>query len=414
MIADVAKKCNYVLPDGSYRCPRPADPTGRCVLHDPNPGKNQDRVNEAIKLTLEGQLQGISPVVADFRGCHFFGLGPDFRGSYDMRAVFDDAVFHENVNFSNLKFVRCWTFQRSVFKNEVGFSDMPTTGERVLFTEAVFRSDADFSRTVIGGLVDFDRTEFHGKTSFAGTQFQSSVRFLATQFLGEVDFTGANLPKAIRFVRCNFSGVRVLSLHGFPGSYDLHEVTWPKWSPRWLKALGIGRLYIYDEVNGRKSLDVLNAYRRLHKYYYDRSEFDLASEFYVSFMVLKRRAQKARLTRFPSWLTDLFYSLLSRYGESVTRPFLSLVALWLVVPVLLSLAQGESLATVGYWNMFWDNLMASTIYRTQDLINSFSFLSRKIIFVEIILNAILFSMLVLGIRRTFVPKKPLDESQEVS
>jgi hypothetical protein len=159
---------------------------------------------------------------------------------------------------------------------------------------------------------------------------------------------------------------------------------------------------------------MVRIYRKLHESYYNRSEFDnYADEFYVSLMVAKRKATKGN---WAGKFANLIYSVLSRYGQSISRPLIALLVMWAVVPVIL-LWLGIRLEPNGEDVLFrtWEeyfktiqlNFSLSTLVRSSELRPPITSVQNTILLIETFLNALLGSFIGLGIRRKFAPRKPL-------
>lgn len=181
------------------------------------------------------------------------------------------------------------------------------------------------------------------------------------------------------------------------------------------------RIRLLDEDESPRSSKILRFYRDLHKYYYDLSNYSLASDCYVSFMVMKRRTTKRRiLARFFDWC----YEKLSLYGESVLRPVIALFVLWILCTTLLLQmgikfeANGDFIRrslfgkepfflSLDFVKTLFLNFLLSTLLRVGEARPSAVSLQSVIIVVETLLNALLVSFLFIGVRRHFTPKKPI-------
>jgi hypothetical protein len=353
-------------------------------------------------------------------------MGDVFERPINREIDFSRAHFHCVAAFSTTKFNNGCSFEGAIFHAGAHFGRSCVFAQGASFREAEFHESAKFDGVVLSDYAYFFHTTFQPNYphSFTNTKF-AGVNFEGTRFLGMTTFTGCSFSSSsIDIVDCDLAGLRVLDARGAEG-IEYKDVKWPR--KRYLKYLK-GRRIIADEISGAPPLPVLNYYRHLHKYYYDRSEFDVASDFYVSFMVTKRKALKGKhVTKLP----DLVYSWFSRYGESMVRPLIALAAMWLLVPILLlslGIQLDDSLAAPMTHRSLWDtdssgtftisylqdylkafqvNFSLSTVFRSDSLRPALSSPQHTILLFETVLNALFIGFLAVGIRRSFAPKKPL-------
>lgn len=126
----------------------------------------------------------------------------NFTGSVFQRgAIFNGAVFQSTADFSRTKFINghCM-FENTTFMGNVSFKDahLPHAdfnGARfkypaVDFENAVIEKGASFDKAIFDGSAIFKNTDFSGDTSFSGCQFQR-VDFSESRFNGIANFNNA-------------------------------------------------------------------------------------------------------------------------------------------------------------------------------------------------------------------------------
>jgi len=456
-------KCKHVtnLGGNTYECHREEYQNGRCVFHMGDLRQVMGKLKDALRAELRDDkgdeidlrqltLQSISDVFEDaitnkkvvFDGSAF-NVRVDFKGTKFLKGCsFADCDFGhgatwERCEFGNelslthrhsggpLKLVNC-TYKSGVriksgtsnspfyflgrdFKGDFDCSD--TTIHAITIKNSTFRDLVTFEGSTISQLFELNDVTFKAGLDLRANGFPKTSYFRGVTFLGKASFSkDAFLKIPLTFENCTLHGLELSDLPILDRTVDtkFDDCEWPHnyrkpWGDRqnhW------SRNIIADEREKKRDKHILRLYRWLHNYYYNKSEFKLASSFYVSFMVMKRRLEK----RNPgAWLIDMFYSITSRYGESVWRPLLALVFLWLAVPGLL-LTVGASLSDgQGYWSNMLLNLQFSTLARFGKYAPPPDSVSGTILFFESILNGLLLVFLGLGIRRTFAPKRPLTE-----
>ena len=418
MIQEKRCHCHWKLTVAGYEhtCNRLAETGDYCILHDPSPDKD-----EAIFLKEIQSIIDTNEKHNDFRGVQFFTTGGLLRRSYNRIAIFDGAIFHCNADFMRAQFDVSYSFLGTTFVRDADFSGRCRL-RNGSFTDAIFKGSCSFADASFHERSDLINVTFNTKTSFENADFTNSglvMRFV--KFLGSTSFKGCKLDKEIakfKFDNCNLHGLLLSNWAMFPDNTIFENVSWSRKTYLWLFR---GRLMLADESFSKGKKSILRCYEQLHRYYFDYSEYDIASEFYVSSMVMRRKVEKLRRGM---KLFDLTYSILSRYGESVGRPFWALIVMWLLVPVILLLLgtqleiDGNTvvysmksdgtffLFTNDYWKTFQLSFSQSTLFRGGDLKPSLTSIQHTVLLFETLFNALLVSFLALGIRRKFAPKKP--------
>lgn len=380
-------------------------------------------------------LGAASPVsidyALDFGGSHFyhalllqnvvFGQIIGFDGCEFRALTVMNVDFKRNVSFLNVNFIE--QVRLKELRSAELFRFVPKSCSfNVHFEDCDFRNGADFTDAKFQNGVDFFQCHFaqSNATSFDRVEAPKGSSFIEVSFLGDTSFSNCVLSNQRTFKKLDLSGANLLDIRPSLAPDELEDVTWPR-----KKYLGLfqGRYYVHNEVKQPRSRDVCDFYRRLYKKYYSSTDFVLASEFYVSFMVIKRRITEGRsLERF----VNLVYSLLGRYGESIKRPVILLLLMWLFCPALLlyfglRLETGGQLTTGApwdsastfaasskYWKSFLLNLSLSTFFQTNPLRPELTSWQNAVLIFETAMNALLGAFTGIAIRRSFASKKQLD------
>jgi len=453
-------------------CERRVKTGGYCILHNPTSDKDSTDFEPELERTLAIK----NCELIDLRRVWFVGKNAPFSDRLiEKEILFDYAQFYTAVpSFTKTKFQKKCSFQAAAFGRGISFDgckffDLVTFKSAIFdrgtafFINTTFHSTADFSARVIAvplrfengcifesGLtienssitseLVFESITLYGQTSFKGVGLNNATfKFTDVKFYGRTEFGqspsffDSNPPK---FTKCDLREVRMLDLPldvkaNGQLRLTINGCTWPKKKYWFIQ----GRNIIADEKDIKKSPELLRAYQHLHKRYYDNSEFEQSKEFYVSFMVQKR---KLREGNWLAWIFDIVFSVFSRYGESLKRPFIALIAMWFIVPILLlqlgiqletpirnelpkkvrmpielSVSNENTtfiISTQEYWKAFLLNLSLSTLIRGGEPKPALTSPANAVILFETLLNGVFLGFIALANRRIFVPKKPIQSS----
>ncbi|HEX2897843.1 MAG TPA: pentapeptide repeat-containing protein [candidate division Zixibacteria bacterium] len=467
-------KCTYSrhTDSGDIRCRRIIERGQVCILHDNRPDKDQAEFSREIERTIKDP----NSENVDFRGVVFVGSYENFTNKLFERGVlfdyaefvvgvpkFIDVVFKKDISFRETKFNKgvifnnCefqtpaifkyagfmtaeTRFQKTVFHEHADFSGVTFQGRTYFSDSCIFEKAGDFSKSkvkfhltisqtefkselkfdssIIESSVSFDTVKLRGKNSFLVQELKNNnFNFIKTEFLGPTSF---NLFRygCPAFEYCDLKEVRLLQLINLHlgREYPTAHIERCKWPSKKLLFFPL-RTIVADENYSTKSLELLRLYKFLHRKYFESLEYQLSSEFYIGYMIQKRKLQAGeKLAKSIDW----FYGVFSRYGESIYRPFFALILMWSFVPALLLyfgvklewpngnetfLAQASF---KDYWRAFSLNLQLSTLIRASDLRPHITSIESFILLVETVLNGFFIGFLALGIRRRAVPKKPAD------
>jgi hypothetical protein len=257
-----------------------------------------------------------------------------------------------------------------------------------------------------------------------------SLEFRQTEFHKDayLDLRVSGTIPGIRFAYCDLSGLQIASLPIGKVAIDFEEIR--KWNEtkKWYQSR---RAKIMDEQTLRgQPVKLVDVYRHLERYFYEHSDFSLASQFHIGQMVAIR---KQKYYSFTGAVVNRLYQLTSNYGNSLIRPLISLLVTWCVFPIVLLLLgmpvnktiNGTEVPITTTWSFrpptdmdnmktavsefasaFGSNLSLSTIDRKHELSPPSDSLQKILLILETAINVILGSTLILAVKRKFSPKKP--------
>ncbi len=240
-----------------------------------------------------------------FRG-FLFASPTDFAGAkFSGGSYFDEATFSEFVYFSKTEF------------NEVAYFRKTMFFMRADFLETEFFSLATFHKATFSGLANFNDAKFSGEAYFQRAKFSEEANFREAKFSKRANFINAEFCSETVFAGVTF----VTSVPDFRGA-KLHEAT--EWH---------GVSWPEPEIGG-KYQDQVYAYERL------RQEMERLKkpDDELSFVRKEFRAKRGLLKPWRvEWLLNCSYEFLSDYGNSIVRPMVGLMVLFMVGMLLLFL-----------------------------------------------------------------------------
>lgn len=415
-------------------CSREAVSNGRCICHLDDPNKPLEPLIEEIKkLSESGQDLDCSYFI-------FPKVPMRFPVAIRKPTFFVHCRFYGDVSFQGQHFPSYVSFHGAHFFGKADFSDDGNPYEKqtmfhdtVIFTSTEFHKEGLFKSCIFAAPPEFNGTIFHDLANFAWAEIAFSshlLEFRQVEFRKDafLDFriSGENIGIAFRY--CNLEGLQISSLPRHKTQIEFENIK--KWDEK-RKWYQVRRLKIRDEQTLKDNpVKLVDTYRFLEKHFYDKSDYSLASQFYIGQMIALR---KDKNYYWPSKVLNWLYQKTSNYGESKRRAILTLFLIWLVFPVFLLMmgmpvsrtSNGQVLVvTVNYglrcifdetdWSQFWrdyrsvfcSNLSLSTIDRKHELSPPPDSPQRVLLIVESLINVVLASLVVVAARRRFTPKKP--------
>jgi uncharacterized protein YjbI with pentapeptide repeats len=243
--------------------------------------------------------------MADFRSVAFSEMA-DFtrarcQGANFRSAVFDDALF-ESAD------IRGATFQFAIFSGSALFHKVEFTGAD--FRSARFSGIADFYHAIFHDFANFRDAVFSRSADFISVHFKNRASFRSTTFVG-ADFTNAVFSANAIFAGAHFQRF----VPDFRGS-KMHEatewdgVTWP--DPPMEKSGAQAQVYRYERLKQEME--------RLKKH--QDEQFFFGKEM--------RARRGLAFIGSGSWLLNYTYWLFSDYGQSILRPLLGLLGVFVI------------------------------------------------------------------------------------
>ena len=282
-------------------------------------------------------LCGVSFSHTEFKGAAFFDrtafLGPlVFPATIHEFLTFNEAKFMDEAHFPGLRLEednnprpdRPFAFNKTVFKKTVSFSGSVFPTSRVMFREAVFEHDADFSNVCFNGLALFDWAIFKRRAMFYRTTYRSSIQFNDVAFEGDTGFDGA-----IFHGKAFFNAVRVSSFFGMAGAEflqvpDFDQATFAQAPPLHNVKIELQRppnfFIAAFKSTYNKNLENERCWRALRRLAVQSHDHISEQGFYRQ-ELLARRGTSDRARNASFWLSVL-YQIFSDYGRSLSRPLL--------------------------------------------------------------------------------------------
>jgi uncharacterized protein YjbI with pentapeptide repeats len=253
----------------------------------------------------------------NFSGATFSNGDVDFGGAIfgDGHVYFSGAKFGDgDVNFSGVTFGDGnVSFHRATFgEGDVYFSGAKFGDGDVNFSGATFSNGhVDFTRAIFGdGHVIFESAFFGGQLSIQGCDKTDSIQsfsFKNCQFKNAVILEDLDLSCVLDLT--NTSLQNQISLEGL--ACKLKRKRGGTWS---------------EIANVACDKNDIARFRRLKEVCENNKDHELALVFHANEM----RAKRWHKTRWLASWADMAYSLLSDYGQSVSRPLMSLFITWFI------------------------------------------------------------------------------------
>ena len=238
-----------------------------------------------------------------------FSHDVEFSGATMPGAFFSDCRFYQGAYFQATTFASDVTFANCVFRGRVWYINAIFNGfDR--FINCEFQGEADFTsflsseQSSAGGnsfsYISFENVEFYSRANFSNRQFRTTTAFSSVTFHIAPEFYGCSLHQDTDFSKTTFLD------RGRQGGSWNHE--------------------IYTE-----SVDAAKAYRTLKLAMGFVRNKEAEGRFYAYEQECIRADKNTPLA---VRLLSNGYRLTSGYGQSITRPLISIVITFLVFGVL--------------------------------------------------------------------------------
>ena len=433
-----------------FICKEPALKSKKCRFHDKEFLKTnshleiQDEIYKKIKDARESKttLECVEYYVPEisikgetfenevfFSHTHFvgdvffdhseFNSFVDFSNcTFEKEASFNNVLFKDNAEFVDSEFMEYADFAVTKFKKKINFSS--SNFSEISFLSAEF-NESEFTNTTFHNDASFVTAEFKNKTYFVNATFNADTKFIGVKFLEEVSFSLAEFKQHTQFRKTIFLKPKQVNFDS-----DLSYVSFLdtditrirlgnkiKWNIDIIYSSKIKRFYnklknrnnkfvIYDEwllENEQEPQlqleDVMDVYRNLrenHDYYL---KYEIAGEFFIREMELKRKYKKNKKSSSQETIKKNWYekgtlhgvyNIISQYGHSLYRPIYVTIPILTIFTVLFCYdnSLNSNFAKSGFQEIF-----SNAIFRSVTSFFPFYSIDKNTDFLDIMLRIIL-------------------------
>ncbi len=268
---------------------------------------------------------------------HIFGKCNFSYSEFNNSAYFQGTNFYNETYFENVKFKGKCHFKYTIFNIYTSFDDSSfdrgadfESGhfQKSSFENCKFQHEINFKNATFNKQVKFNKTEFDGKTIFINTKFKSQesifldVKFWDVVYFQRSIFSGITIFQEAHFgLEVNFDKVV------FDFGPDMSE-TYFFYAPSFHDAtLGQGVDFREAHFVDKTSRHAPSCYRTLKLAMNKVSNKRQEAIFYgLEQQSLRKQRDTPISIKFYSYL----YQLFSNYGQSVSRPFYSIITLYIL------------------------------------------------------------------------------------
>ncbi|MEE9441588.1 MAG: pentapeptide repeat-containing protein [candidate division Zixibacteria bacterium] len=360
-------------------CNRPLYDDKHCICHSDDPDKDIEKFRTEVQKQLDREdyhdfTEFVFPKDFNFRETEFKHDVYFRLAKFGGKADFYSAKFDGDANFYHAKFDGDANFYHAEFGGEASFYEAEFGGE-ASFYEAKFGGEAYFLSTKFDGQANFGEAKFGGNANFWNTKFDGEIDFRWAGFGGKADFISATFKKTVNFKWMSLSEKTIVRFDGennkkdepvFQDTADFSSIRIPEDAEivfrkinlskcefletdltkvefidvNWAKTGGIFKWFktnaVYDAVkngkNGKYDYDLIaQLYRRLQINYIGKCFYSEAGDFHIGEQEMARKG-KGEFSRF--FCTNMFYKLISYYGESFILPLFWLALILILFPAL--------------------------------------------------------------------------------
>ena len=156
-----------------------------------------------INIEENQEAQCDIEVTIEFISCTFQDRVIGWKDD-EKNEVSYNAVFQNDVIFSNCSFKDDFLFKYSKFNGKAEFSENKFK-KTALFKYADFSQSVSFAESIFSKEANFKYTSFPQRTNFAGSHFKNTANFKYTDFEDFVDFSEGNFNSEANFKYTKFS-----------------------------------------------------------------------------------------------------------------------------------------------------------------------------------------------------------------
>ena len=254
---------------------------------------------------------------AVFTSATFDGYAWFDSATFSGDAWFGSATFGGDAWFGSARFSRYAWFDHATFSGDARFSSATVSGDAV-FNGATFGGDAWFDGARFTGYAWFDSATLSGDAWFDSATFSGDAWFGNATFERFANFTGATFEKIASFSDCQFGRTTSFREARFQGAFPrfsgaiLHQNTIFTAKDRFWPAM--------SSVEPEASRDSLAVIRHAI------AKQGLPEEEHYFFR--REMRFRAKIGTVFERLPYILYQELSDFGNSIIRPTVGLLALW--------------------------------------------------------------------------------------
>lgn len=308
-----------------------------CIFHDPSQNKDIELFRNKMREKLERKDYKFTGYYfledldlsnfkfeedVNFRKCVFYG-----------NAFFNNAIFHEMVDFFKTQFLGEAAFHKTRFIGKANFS-YSIFSKGAHFISAEFSQESNFSNSHFKGRANFYWTKFFCAVEFSGGEFYQDVEFIKTRFEGYINFNSARFhgkllmtpahTEALNFSSALFSSKSKIEADMSKAKFcnstiqvvDLTGCQWPDKEIIYEEQLFKSKEAPEYEKCSPDKLEII--YRNLRESYLRSGDSGQAGKFYFREKEMERKTKRKGRKRIRSlWLT-LIYALCG-YGEHLWK-----------------------------------------------------------------------------------------------
>lgn len=223
---------------------------------------------------------------------------------FKSTVVFNHAIFNSDASFENTTFYGNVSFENATFKGIA------------LFEKATFECEAMFNEVTFMAEAWYEKVKFKGFTKFEKAKFKNCAWFDEAEFICNADFNNAIFSSGTTFKKARIENGPFMQQCKFKKAPSFHDVE--------ISQGANFRGAIFSDVI---SYDAASFYRTLKVAMNKSSNKMQEAIFYgLEQKSLRNQPETSLVERFFSRAYEIF----ANYGQSITRPLVSLVGAYLI------------------------------------------------------------------------------------
>jgi hypothetical protein len=273
---------------------------------------------------------------APFGGVVFLNLDLSRdRFEKTLSANFVCCFFAGKANFNRATFIETSNFSDTTFADEADFNEATFLKEYDIHT-ATFSGEANFSGTTFADKADFSHATFSAGVNFSKTTFQHYLSLSSVHFSITPNFSGIIWPKYApdlrhAFDKASFYGLVDFSGFGFRAfaAFNGARFTQGLWLDIPNEAAKADKQFAIELKAAKNANDKFTRLKELEggcrvlKQEMAKQSDRVTEQILFKFELIARREQLTKKDL--EWWASHVYRLVSDYGASIWRPFLTLL-----------------------------------------------------------------------------------------